>query len=41
MATELGQAYIQIMPSARGIKDMIKKELGSEIPQAGQEAGNL
>jgi phage-related protein len=40
MATELGQAYIQIMPSARGIKDMIKKELGSEIPQAGQEAGD-
>lgn len=39
MATELGQAYIQLMPSARGIKDMIKKELGSEIPQAGQEAG--
>lgn len=39
MATELGQAYIQIMPSARGIKDMIKKELDSEIPQAGQEAG--
>jgi pblA len=39
MATELGQTYIQIMPSARGIKDMIKKELGSEIPQAGQEAG--
>jgi len=39
VATELGQAYIQIMPSARGIKDMIKKELGSEIPQAGQEAG--
>ena len=39
MATELGQAYIQIMPSARGIKDMIKKELGPEIPQAGQEAG--
>ena len=39
MAIELGQAYIQIMPSARGIKDMIKKELGSEIPQAGQEAG--
>nr|UVY53756.1 MAG: hypothetical protein [Bacteriophage sp.] len=39
MATELGQAYIQIMPSARGIKDMIRKELGSEIPQAGQEAG--
>lgn len=39
MATELGQAYIQIMPSARGIKDMIKKELGSEIPQVGQEAG--
>lgn len=39
MATELGQAYIQIMPSARGIKDMIKKELSSEIPQAGQEAG--
>lgn len=39
MATELGQAYIQIMPSARGIEDMIKKELGSEIPQAGQEAG--
>lgn len=39
MAIELGQAYIQLIPSARGIKDMIKKELGSEIPQAGQEAG--
>lgn len=39
MATELGQAYVQIMPSARGMKGMLSKELGADIPQVGKEAG--
>ncbi|SQG93495.1 phage minor tail protein [Streptococcus dysgalactiae subsp. equisimilis] len=39
MATELGQAYVQIMPSARGIKSIIEKELGMEVPSAGKTAG--
>lgn len=39
MATELGQAYVQIMPSARGMKGMLSKELGADITQVGKEAG--
>ena len=39
MATELGQAYVQIMPSAKGISGMIQKELGAEIPSAGKGLG--
>lgn len=39
MATELGQAYVQIMPSAKGIKSIIEKELGIEVPSAGKTAG--
>lgn len=39
MATELGQAYVQIMPSAKGIKSIIEKELGMEVPSAGKTAG--
>lgn len=39
MATELGQAYVQIMPSAKGIKGMIEKELGVEVSSAGESAG--
>lgn len=39
MATELGKAYVQIIPSARGMKGMLSKELGTDIPQVGKEAG--
>ena len=39
MATELGKAYVQIIPSARGMKGMLSKELGADIPQVGKEAG--
>ena len=39
MATELGEAYVQIIPSARGMKGMLSKELGADIPQVGKEAG--
>ena len=40
MATELGQAYVQIMPSAKGISGSISKELGGEATSAGKSAGN-
>jgi phage-related protein len=39
VATELGKAYVQIIPSARGMKGMLSKELGADIPQVGKEAG--
>lgn len=39
MATELGQAYVQIMPSARGISGSISKQLGPEADSAGANAG--
>ena len=39
MATELGKAYVQIIPSARGMKGMLSKELGADIPQVGKEVG--
>ena len=39
MATELGQAYVQIMPSAKGISNSIKKELDPESVVAGKSAG--
>lgn len=39
MATELGAAYVQIIPSAQGIKGMIQKAMGSEVVSSGQEAG--
>ena len=28
MATELGKAYVQIIPSAKGISGMLQKEIG-------------
>jgi len=40
MATNLGKAYVQIMPSAKGISGMISKELNGEVTSAGQSAGN-
>jgi phage-related protein len=39
LATELGKAYVQIIPSAKGISGMIQKELGGEVASAGTSAG--
>lgn len=39
MATELGKAYVQIMPSAKGISGAIQKELDPESAVAGKSAG--
>ena len=39
MATELGKAYVQIVPSAQGIKGSISKTLGPEANVAGEKAG--
>lgn len=41
MATELGQAYVQIMPSAKGISGSITKQLSGEADSAGTSTGNL
>lgn len=40
MATELGQAYIQIIPSAKGISGAIKSQLDPEASSAGISAGS-
>lgn len=40
MATELGQAYVQIMPSAQGISGSIQKALDPEASAAGKSAGS-
>lgn len=39
MATELGQAYVQIMPSAKGIGKNIEKTMNGEAATAGDKAG--
>ena len=39
MATELGKAYVQIVPSAEGIKGSITKVLGGESAEAGTKSG--
>lgn len=39
MATELGKAYVQIIPSAKGISGAIQKQLGPEADAAGSSAG--
>lgn len=39
MPTELGQAYVQIMPSAKGISGMIQKQIEPESKSAGASAG--
>lgn len=39
MATELGKAYVQIVPSAKGISGAISKEMGIEGGAAGKIAG--
>lgn len=39
MASELGKAYVQIVPSAKGIKGSISKVLSGDSEKAGKEAG--
>lgn len=39
MPTELAKAYVQIVPSAQGIKGKITEELGGEASSAGRSAG--
>ena len=40
MATELGQAYVQIIPSAKGISGKITEALNPEASKAGSESGS-
>lgn len=40
MPTELGQAYVQIIPSAKGISGSIRNQLDPEASAAGESAGN-
>ena len=37
--TELGKAYVQIIPSAKGISEKIKEALGDAPAQTGESAG--
>lgn len=39
MATEVAKAYVQIVPSARGIKGQLEKEMNPEAETAGQSVG--
>lgn len=39
MATELGQAFVQIVPSAKGISGAIAKQINPEADAAGESAG--
>ena len=39
MATELGKAYVQIIPSAKGIGGMLSSEIAGEAGAAGHAAG--
>lgn len=38
---DLGKAYVQIIPSAKGIKGNIEKELNNEMGDAGKKAGDF
>jgi phage-related protein len=40
VATELGQAYVQIMPSAKGISGAIQNAIAPEASAAGKSAGS-
>lgn len=37
--SDIGKAYVQIVPSAKGLKDSISKELDGEATSAGSKAG--
>lgn len=39
MDTELAKAYVQIVPSAQGMKKQIEDILGKELPEQGEKAG--
>src|SRR5690554_3111966 len=39
MAIELGKAYVQILPSAKGISGSIQKAIAPEATAAGKDAG--
>lgn len=41
MATEIAKAYVQIIPSAKGISGSLSKELGGEVSGAGSSAGEI
>lgn len=41
MATEVGQAYIQIIPSAKGISGSIRDIIDKEAGKAGKSGGNI
>lgn len=41
MGANLGKAYVQIIPSAQGIKNSITDSLSGEASKAGQSAGSL
>lgn len=41
MSTELAKAYVQIMPSTKGIKGQLTNLLGGEAAAAGKSAGGL
>ena len=40
MATDLGKAYVQIIPSVKGISGMISNELGGEAMSEGTQSGS-
>lgn len=40
MATELAKAYVQIIPSAKGMQGMLANELGGEANNAGSSSGS-
>lgn len=40
MATQVGTAYVQIMPSAKGIKGAIGHVLDPEARSAGEKSGS-
>lgn len=35
----IGTAYVQILPSAKGMSDALGKEMGNELPSTGREGG--
>lgn len=41
MAGSIAKAYVQVIPSAEGIKNKLSGVFGSEMPSAGQSAGGI
>ena len=38
--TQIAKAYVQILPSAKGIKNTLKNEMGGAADEAGAAAGS-